>query len=93
LAPPHSFINAANFKNMKALANHMILLDMNDTLYNEYFWWKPYFQVRDSQKDRNQAMCNLCARLHDEKLPRKIYSNLTDWWENKSTCIYSPTIS
>ncbi len=46
IAPPHSFINAAKFENMKQLADYLILLDNNDTLYNEYFWWKPHFEVK-----------------------------------------------
>jgi hypothetical protein len=93
LAPPHSFVNGAKFKSMKALADYLILLDKNDTLYNEYFWWKPHFQVRDSQRDKNQGMCHLCAALHDPTRPPQIYPTLTDWWETKSKCVFSPAIS
>jgi hypothetical protein len=78
---------------MKALADYLILLDKNDTLYNEYFWWKPHFQVRDSQRDKNLGMCHLCAALHDPTQPRQIYPTLTDWWETKSDCVFSPAIS
>nr|CAH0099095.1 unnamed protein product [Daphnia galeata] len=53
IAPPHSFINAAKFENMRKLADYLILLDKNDTLYNEYFWWKPFFESRYKQKDVN----------------------------------------
>ena len=67
IAPPHSFINAAKFKNMKELADYMILLDKNDAMYNTYFWWKSHFKVRDSQKDKNLAMCHLCAALHTQQ--------------------------
>jgi alpha-1,3-fucosyltransferase len=93
LAPLHSFINAAKFKNTKALADYLILLDKNETLYNEYFWWKPYFQVHDRENDKKKSMCRLCAALHDETLPSKIYHNLTDWWDTQSACIFSPEIS
>lgn len=86
VAPPHSYINAAQFSTMRQLADYLVELDGNDTLYNEYFWWKPHFQVRDSGQDINMGMCRLCAALHDETLPPKVYHNLTDWWEQQSTC-------
>jgi alpha-1,3-fucosyltransferase len=92
LSPPHSFINVAKFENTKELANYLILLNNNDTLYNEYFWWKPYFKVHDSENDRKKSMCRLCAALQNDILPRKIYHNLTDWWDTQSLCIFSPEI-
>ena len=83
IAPTHSFINSANFKNIRALADYLIFLDRNDTLYNEYFWWKPYFEVHDGD---NHAMCHLCAALHNKTMPNKIYTDMTDWWIKKATC-------
>ena len=86
IAPTHSFINAANFDNMRALADYLILLDQNDSLYNEYFWWKPHFEVRNRPEDYNQGMCHLCAALHNKSLPTKTYANMTDWWDNQAKC-------
>ena len=86
IAPTHSFINAAKFENMKQLADYLILLDKNDTLYNEYFWWKPHFNVCDFVEEKNKSMCHLCASLHNTTLPPKIYGNMTDWWEKQSYC-------
>lgn len=86
IAPTHSFINAANFANVQQLAEYLVLLDKNDTLYNEYFWWKPHFKVRNSEEDFNRGMCHLCAALHDTSLPTKIYSDMTQWWDKKATC-------
>jgi hypothetical protein len=93
IAPTHSFINAAKFETMKQLADYLILLDKNDTLYNEYFWWKSHFEVRYTQKDKNKSMCHLCAALHNTTLPPKIYRDMTEWWETKSKCADSPHIS
>ena len=93
IAPKHSFINAAKFENMKQLADYLILLDKNDKLYNEYFWWKPHFEVRNSPKDDSIGMCHLCAALHNTTLPTKIYRDMTDWWEKQSNCVFSPPIS
>jgi hypothetical protein len=93
IAPTHSFINAAKFESMKQLADYLILLDKNDTLYNEYFWWKSHFEVRYTQKDINVGACHLCAALHNTTLSPKIYANMTDWWETQSYCVLSPLIS
>ena len=87
IAPPHSFINAAKFENMKQLADYLILLDYNDTLYNEYFWWKPHFEVR--YINVNAGVCHLCASLHNSTLPTKVYRNMTDWWIKQSFCVPS----
>jgi hypothetical protein len=27
------------------LAKYLDILDKNDTLYNEYFWWKPFYKL------------------------------------------------
>jgi hypothetical protein len=93
IAPSHSYINAAKFENMRQLADYLILLDRNDTLYNEYFWWKPHFESRYKQKDVNIGMCHLCASLHNKDMPAKVYPNMNQWWEQQSTCINSPPIS
>ena len=86
IAPRHSFLNAAYFESIEQLANYMIFLDKNDTMYNQYFWWKPYFEVRNSQEDFNKGMCHLCAALHDPTLPPKTYEDMTTWWDKNSTC-------
>jgi len=43
IAPPHSYIDALKYTPVQ-LAHYLDLLDKNDTLYNEYFWWKPYYK-------------------------------------------------
>ncbi|KAI9559152.1 hypothetical protein GHT06_015941 [Daphnia sinensis] len=92
IAPRHSFINAAKFENVKQLADYLMLLDKNDTLYNQYFWWKPYFKVRDSTDDQALGFCHLCAALHNKTLIPKVYHNLTTWWDTESKCAISPRI-
>ncbi|KAK3879316.1 hypothetical protein Pcinc_016101 [Petrolisthes cinctipes] len=37
LAPPHSYIDALSFPNVKALADYLLYLHHNDTAYNQYF--------------------------------------------------------
>lgn len=64
LAPQHSYINAMDFK-PKQLADYLKMLDADDTLYNQYFWWKNHYHVEAglSQMVRN-GFCELCKRLH-----------------------------
>lgn len=86
VAPNQSFINAANFGSIKQLADYLILLDKNDTLYNEYFWWKPHFKVEIEQNNLHQGICSLCAALHSSNEPPKVYEDMTEWWEKNSSC-------
>ena len=39
IAPPKSYINVFDFKNVHELAEYLLYLDKNDTAYNEYFRW------------------------------------------------------
>jgi alpha-1,3-fucosyltransferase len=59
-APPHSYIDARKFQ-PKELAAYLKLLDANETLYNEYFWWKDYYRVEYSIEDTTRhGFCDLC---------------------------------
>lgn len=97
-APPHSFINILDFPSIRHLANYLILLHNNDTLYNQYFWWKSYFRVRNADLAEGlhyRTFCSLCAALHDptrhSNQPQNgndqgYYTNLWKWWKEKSRC-------
>lgn len=43
LAPPNSFIYADDFQSAKDLADYIMLLDSNDTMYNTYHQWRENF--------------------------------------------------
>lgn len=57
IVPRHSFINAAKFENTKQLADYLMGLDKNDTLHNQYFWWKPHFTVSNGGDNQNLGYC------------------------------------
>nr|CAH0111096.1 unnamed protein product [Daphnia galeata] len=84
-APPHSFINIADFKSPKDLADYLKLLDTNDALYMEYFQWKKHYAVVRSPK---KGWCDLCAKLNDPNLEKKIksYEDVAEWWVRKLPC-------
>ena len=84
-APPHSFINIADFKSPKDLAEYLKLLDRNDALYMEYFQWKKHYAV---VKSPTKGWCDLCAKLNDPDQRKEMnsYADVEDWWVRKLPC-------
>lgn len=83
IAPPHSYINALEFTPEK-LADYLKLLDANDTLYNEYFWWKEHYRFEFGLEQMvRHGFCDLCKKLHQDENVIKSYPELvTDWHPN-----------
>ena len=46
IAPPHSHINIQDFNSTKHLAEYLMKVDKNDTLFASYFWWRDYYYVQ-----------------------------------------------
>ena len=44
IAPPHSYIDASEFESPAALARYLKLLDSDDARFNEYFWWRDFYE-------------------------------------------------
>ena len=89
IAPPHSYINALDYT-PRQLAEYLTILDRDDTLYAEYFWWKPHYRVRLLNEMRNEAFCNLCEALHS--LPFNRSTVVTDpkkWFVDDSNCVFN----
>ena len=82
LVIPGSFINAADFDSVKALADYLKYLDKNDTAYNQYFQWKTKYKVVKYQF----WLCQLCKALHDPTKPAKIYHKISEFWGIQETC-------
>ena len=82
-APPHSFINVADFKTPKQLADYLKLLDSNDSLYLRYFEWKKDWEV---VKRPLGGWCDLCEKLNDSKEPVKSYADMAKWWFDDVPC-------
>ena len=71
LAVPGSFINVMDFKTVKDLADYLLMLDKNDTAYNEYFLWKKRYYVDEPPS----WTCKMCAMLNNDSLPMKTYDH------------------
>ena len=87
IAPPHSYIDARQFK-PKQLADYLKKLDADDALFEEYLKWKNEYVVEAGpEKAIQSAFCELCRKLNQESLI-KTYTQLTFHWlqpENQCT--------
>ena len=90
IAPPHSYINAMDYT-PKQLAEYLLKLDKNDSLYAEYFWWKPHYRVFNPVITGQQILCDLCANLHTQPIQNKTVYGLQNWYYTNSQCIENPT--
>ena len=82
-APPHSYINVADFKSPKDLANYLLLLHNNDALYVRHFEWKRDWEVQSLPSD---GFCDLCERLNNPSERVKSYADLGKWWHHDVPC-------
>jgi alpha-1,3-fucosyltransferase len=86
IAPPHSYINALDFTPEK-LAVYLKLVDSNDTLYNEYFWWKDHYEVEAGvEQMASHGFCDLCKKLHQDQGVINYYSELVSEWHYNTQC-------
>ncbi len=85
MAPKHSYIHVDDFAHAKDLADYLMKLDKNETLYNEYHRW------RDTGTFINTKFwCRLCAMLHGIKdRPPTWLDNIETWWR-KDVCRRTP---
>jgi len=77
-----AFINVQDFESPKHLADYLNFLDANMTAYERYFDWRFEDQIEDYR-----PFCDLCEMLHNVSLPAKSYSNMRNWWFQKSQCV------
>ncbi|EFX62482.1 hypothetical protein DAPPUDRAFT_336888 [Daphnia pulex] len=92
-APPHSYIDARKFK-PKELAAYLKILDADDALYNEYFWWKDHYHVEFiTENTSRHGFCSLCQKLHDIQTPFQSYADegvLTDLGDDSKCLPFDP---
>jgi len=85
LAPAHSFIDAMQFT-PRQLAQHLSHLAANDTLYNEFFWWKEHYEVEAGvEQMARHGFCDLCKKLHQDST-EKVYEKIKFDWSWIAQC-------
>lgn len=89
VAPPGSYINALDFRNVQELSEYIGKVDKDDQLYNQYFQWRASYTV--VRMPMSKAFCDLCNSIFFSFQPNKIYKDLTTFWgTNKENCISYP---
>ncbi|UJR24929.1 hypothetical protein I4U23_006293 [Adineta vaga] len=80
IAPPKSFIFAEDFLTITDLAEHLIEIDRNRTLFEEYHRWRRLYQILYRSEDiEHYRFCELCYRLNTN-YNRIYYQNLNDFF-------------
>ena len=85
MAPPHSHINALDFKSPRHLARYLHGLAKNDTEYFKYFKWKVNYSVKMCGYGFVTAYCKLCALLNG-KVQYKSHKDFKSWWNPLGVC-------
>jgi alpha-1,3-fucosyltransferase len=75
--PPHSYIDANDFKTPKDLAKYLIHLTKNPNEYLQYFWWRRHYSILSDTRQDYRRICN--ALNSPEQEEKKVYGNMTEW--------------
>uniref|UniRef100_A0A0A1XS94 Fucosyltransferase n=1 Tax=Zeugodacus cucurbitae TaxID=28588 RepID=A0A0A1XS94_ZEUCU len=82
-APPHSYIDAQDFKNVSSLAAYLNYLNANPLEYAKYFWWRRYYMVNAYDGGvETLPYCELCQRIHTHPSVRRTqtYEDINGFW-------------
>ncbi|XP_041370588.1 alpha-(1,3)-fucosyltransferase C-like [Gigantopelta aegis] len=87
LAPPHSYVDITDFKDIKILTNFLINLSKDDKEYNKYLEWTKLYKIYGWEETWRMFWCDLCEALHDKSRPAQVYEDLNGWFtENTVKC-------
>ena len=84
--PKSAYIDTADYKTPKELADRLLYLDRNQTAYNSFFRWRKNVQYKESMP--NPSLCEMCIQMNLEKYfgaKQSILNNLGEYW-NKKDC-------
>ena len=92
--PPHSYIDTADFKSPKALADYLLILTKNDQLYEEYFAWRSKYKCYNLYNDNvNEWPCRICehvCRMRENNILQP--SANTDVLKSSKNCFFPKDI-
>ena len=80
--PPHSYIDVEDFSSPEKLANYLIILNKNETLYRQYFAWR--YTHRCDRVNKNGKSLRVCEYLHDHINERQDKLSLMNVWISHS---------
>ena len=88
ILPPGSFINAGDFDNPEHLSSYLFSLLRNETLFESYFSWRPYYNIHSYMSIPDN--CALCDLLSSGQLNTpKVYKDMFNWLVKKAECVYT----
>ena len=77
--PPNSFIHVSDYKTPEDLMKSLEKISQNETLYQSYFWWKSFYELKMDFKE--ETKCLLCQLLNDKiHQSENDYSNFIEYW-------------
>ena len=85
LLPPGSYIDIKDFASPMKLAEYLIQIDQDNSLYNAFFSWKAYYTIMKHPP----YPCTLCEYLNKAENISKTYYHLGEFWNYTNKC-YSP---
>ena len=85
VAPPHSFINALDYKSPKELAKYLKWLVKHEREYYAFYEWKSKYQVHRFRYGLFQAFCHLCEVLNENETDRN-QLDVRSWWLQHGVC-------
>ena len=79
-APPNSYIHADSFLTSKKLAQYMIKVASNATLFNKYHEWRRVYDADHKILTINRHwLCDLCERVHvSERKTVNVYEHFSE---------------
>ena len=90
ILPPKSFIDTADFKSPKELADYLKMLDENDELYEEYFKWRDTHVCRSLYQDITTWPCRVCQHLCKLKTNKqKKFKDTFEEFQSDTACFYA----
>ena len=86
LVIPGSYINAFDFKSVKELAAYIEEVEKNDTKYNQYFKWKPFWRIPDPLQRACTYMCKLSKFIERYRAGYDFIRHPVSYSVNRSEC-------
>jgi hypothetical protein len=73
MLPPKSYLNVFDYNSIQELADEMVKVGDNETLYNSYFYWMKIYK-----REKKSIYCRLCEELYANRTAQN-YVDIDEW--------------
>ena len=87
--PKGSYIDVSTFSSPKALAEYILQVNSNETLYRSYFQWRHTYSCKESFQLIEMRAERLCHFVHDHHISHQLINmvNVSSFWhQERQTC-------